>query len=66
MAGDTPGDTLRNVARPRTGETPQHNVRAPAALWNAAVFKARANGTTLSKLIVEWLWAYVDEDSDGD
>ena len=63
------GDTLGAVPRPRTGETPQHNVRVPADLWNAAVAKARAEGRTLSKVIVEFLRGYVhspDAERDGD
>jgi hypothetical protein len=65
-SGDTSGDTLGSVPRPRTGETPQHNVRVPAELWNAAVAKARAEGNTLSKVIVEFLRAYVGQGgSDG-
>ena len=62
MSGDTPGmsgDTISSVPRPRTGETPQHNVRVPAKLWNAAVAKARGEGKTLSRVIVEFLRAYV-------
>ncbi len=65
MSGDTvrlSGDTISDVPRPRTGETPQHNVRVPAWLWNAAVAKARGEGKTLSKVIVEFLRAYVGED----
>jgi predicted HicB family RNase H-like nuclease len=53
------GDTISRVPRPRTGETPQHNVRVPADLWSAAVAKARAEGTTLSKVIVKFLREYV-------
>ena len=59
------GDTISGVARPRTGETPQHNVRVPADLWNAAVAKARAEGRTLSKVIVEFLRGYVDSPDAG-
>jgi hypothetical protein len=63
------GDTLGAVPRPRTGETPQHNIRVPADLWSAAVAKARAEGRTLSKVIVEFLRGYVysaDAERDGD
>lgn len=66
MSGDTAGDTMSGVARPRTGETPQHNVRVPAELWNAAVAKARGKGTTLSKVMVEFLREFVDEDGDDE
>jgi hypothetical protein len=63
MSGDTmsgtSGDTITGMPRPRTGETPQHNVRVPAELWSAAVTKAHAEGETLSKVIVAYLKRYV-------
>lgn len=39
------------MARPKTGETPKHNVRVPKELWEAAMAEARAEGTTITNWI---------------
>lgn len=39
------------MARPKTGETPKHNIRVPKELWDAAMAEARAEGTTITNWI---------------
>lgn len=47
------------VPRPRTGQTPHHNVRVDLELWNAAVAKARREGRSLTAVLVAYLKRYV-------
>ena len=47
------------MARPKTGETPKHNIRVPDPLWKAAVEKAQAEGRTITDVIVTALHRYV-------
>jgi hypothetical protein len=47
------------VARPATGETPKHNIRVPDPLWKAATVKAKAEGRTVTDVIVTALHRYV-------
>lgn len=47
------------VARPKTGETPKHNVRVPDPLWKAATEKAKEEGRTITDVIVTALHRYV-------
>jgi hypothetical protein len=44
--------------------TPLRNVRVPESLWSAALAAARANGTTVSAVIVDLLDEYVREQRD--
>jgi hypothetical protein len=39
------------MARPKTGETPNHNVRVPQWLWDAAKTEAEAEGRT----VTDWI-----------
>lgn len=56
----------QEVPRPATGKTPVRSLRVADALWRAAVVKARAEGKTITQVIVELLRAYVGQDGDGD
>ncbi|MFI0857876.1 hypothetical protein ACH4TX_41810 [Streptomyces sp. NPDC021098] len=47
------------MARPKTGETPKHNVRVPDPLWKAATEKAKREGCTITDVIVAALHRYV-------
>lgn len=47
------------VPRPATGETPSRNVRVSNSLWKAAQAKAKAEGRTLTDVIVAYLRRYV-------
>lgn len=49
----------QGVPRPATGKTPLRNLRVDGELWNAALAKARAEGRTLSEVIVAYLRRYV-------
>jgi predicted GIY-YIG superfamily endonuclease len=59
-----------NPARPQTlfGEserfTPVRTIRIQPALWNAAVAKAKANGTTLTAIAVRALENYTQEENE--
>lgn len=46
------------MARPATGETPKHNIRVPDPLWKAATEKAKAEGRTITDVIVAALHRY--------
>jgi hypothetical protein len=48
------------MARPATGETKLRNVRVPDELWSAAMAEARAEGRTLTDVIVSDLHRYVN------
>ncbi|MEU8717503.1 hypothetical protein [Streptomyces sp. NPDC048663] len=47
------------VGRPATGQTKVRNVRVPDGLWDAAKAKAKAEGRTLTEVIVSALHRYV-------
>ncbi len=47
------------VPRPATGKTPLRNLRVPDDLWQAALAKARAEGRTLTDVLVAYLRRYV-------
>lgn len=49
----------QHVPRPATGKTPHHNLRVDGELWKAAMAKARAEGRSLSEVIVTYLRRYV-------
>ncbi len=51
---DDPG-----MPRPATGKTPLRNLRVPDDLWQAALAKARAEGRTLTDVLVAYLRRYV-------
>lgn len=42
-------------------ETPKHYVRIPNDVWHKAVTRAQREGTTLSKLMRDWLEAYAGD-----
>lgn len=46
------------MARPKTGVTPKHNIRVPPSLWKAATEKAKAEGRTITDVIVAALHRY--------
>lgn len=48
------------MARPATGKTPLRNVRVPDELWDAAMKEAKAEGRTLTDVIVSDLHRYVN------
>jgi hypothetical protein len=48
------------MARPATGETKLRNIRVPDELWNAAMAEAKAEGRTLTDVIVSDLHRYVN------
>lgn len=48
------------MARPATGKTPLRNVRVPDELWDAAMTEARAEGRSLTDVIVSDLHRYVN------
>ena len=47
------------VPRPPTGKTPVRNLRVPDDIWRAAQEKARAEGRTLTDVLVAYLKRYV-------
>jgi hypothetical protein len=47
------------MARPATGKTKLRNVRVPDELWSAAMEEAKAEGRTLTDVIVGDLHRYV-------
>lgn len=48
------------MARPATGKTKLRNVRVPDELWAAAMEEAKAEGRTLTDVIVSDLHRYVN------
>lgn len=54
-------DTCENehVPRPATGETPVRNIRVSEGLWTAAKAKAKAEGRTMTDVLVSYLRRYV-------
>jgi hypothetical protein len=48
------------MARPATGKTKLRNVRVPDELWDAAMAEAKAEGRTLTDVIVSDLHRYVN------
>ncbi len=51
------------VPRPPTGKTPVRNLRVPDDLWRAAQEKAKAEGRTLTEVIIAYLRRYVSTPS---
>lgn len=49
----------QKVPRPATGQTPSRNLRVPDGIWSAAKAKAKAEGRTLTEVIVAYLRRYV-------
>jgi hypothetical protein len=49
----------RDMPRPATGQTPSRNIRVSDNVWKAALAKARAEGRTLTDVIVAYLRRYV-------
>jgi hypothetical protein len=47
------------VPRPPTGKTPVRNLRVPDGVWRAAQEKAKAEGRTLTEVIIAYLRRYV-------
>ena len=48
------------MSRPATGKTPLRNIRVPDELWDAAMTEAKAEGRTLTDVIVGDLHRYVN------
>ena len=48
------------MARPKTGETPNKNVRVPQDLWDAAKEEAAIEGRTITDVINADLHRYVN------
>ena len=48
-----------HVPRPATGETPVRNIRVAENLWSAAKAKAKAEGRTMTDVLVSYLRRYV-------
>lgn len=48
------------MARPATGKTKLRNIRVPDELWEVAMAEARAEGRTLTDVIVGDLHRYVN------
>lgn len=48
------------MARPATGKTPLRNIRVPDDLWSAAMAEAKAEGRSLTDVIVGDLHRYVN------
>ncbi len=49
----------QGMPRPATGKTPVRNLRVPKHIWEPALAKARAEGTTLTEVITRFLIRYV-------
>lgn len=47
------------MARPATGKTPVRNLRLPDEIWDTALAKAQAEGTTLTEVIKRFLTRYI-------
>ena len=47
------------MPRPATGKTPNRNLRVPDQIWEAALAKARAEGRTLTEVIMTYLRRYI-------
>ncbi|MFH8747868.1 hypothetical protein ACH4GK_28730 [Streptomyces rimosus] len=49
------------MGRPKSGETPKHNVRVPDPRWDAAKKRAKTDGTTITSVIVSALRQYAEQ-----
>jgi hypothetical protein len=49
----------RDVPRPATGKTMPRSLRIPEDVWQAALAKARAEGRTLTDVLVAYLRRYI-------
>lgn len=47
------------MGRPATGETPKHVFRIPDGIWKPAEAKAKAEGKTMTDVVVSALRRYV-------
>lgn len=54
------GNREAEMPRPRTGETPIRHVRVPDALWERVGEIARAQGRTISAVVLEALERHVE------
>ena len=52
-------ERIFHMPRPATGRTPVRNVRVAERLWRAAQDKAKAEGRTLTDVIVAYLRRYI-------
>ena len=51
------------MGRPATGKTPVRNLRVPDSIWKPALEKAKAEGTTLTEVIIRFLIRYISTPS---
>jgi len=47
---------------PNSPKTPTRTIRVPDALWSAVQYKAKANGVTVTSVIIKSLEQYVFEE----
>ena len=47
------------MPRPATGKTPLRNLRVPDGIWHAAQEKAKAEGRTLTDVLLAYLRRYI-------
>lgn len=58
-----PGKIVTKIGampRPRTGQTPKHNVRVPDELWDRALLIAGLRGETMTKVVRDGLVSYIE------
>lgn len=48
-----------DMARPATGKTPHRSIRIPDGLWHAAQAKAKAEGRSITDVLIKALQNYV-------
>lgn len=46
------------MPRPKTGETPNRNLRVPDEIWEPALANAQADGTTITNVLTRYLQRY--------
>lgn len=46
------------MGRPKTGETPNRNLRVSDEIWDPALEKAQADGTTITNVLTRYLQRY--------
>lgn len=49
---------------PNSPKTPTRTVRVPDSLWSAVQYKAKANGVTVTSVIIKSLEDYIFEEDD--
>lgn len=52
----------QDVPRPATGKTPVRSLRVPDAIWQPAMERAKAEGKTLTEVLIEFLREYGSQD----